>query len=241
VQLIEDGARESVGEFLRQRQALDVVIPRGGAGLISYVCEHSSVPVIETGAGVCHVFVDESAPADMVTTIVLNAKTQRPSVCNAIETLLVHEAWAAANLLDLAQQLQAVGVTLKGCAATRALVPGIQDATEEDWATEYLALTLAVRIVDSVEAAVEHITQYGTRHSESILSVEQSSVDYFLQHVDAAAVYHNASTRFTDGFEFGFGAEIGISTQKLHARGPMGLPELTSYKYVCRGTGQARA
>lgn len=241
VQLVKDIDRESVSDFLKQRDFIDVMIPRGGAGLIQFVCENSTVPVLETGAGNCHVFIDASADPDQAVAIVINAKTQRPSVCNAIETVLVHESWPVDSLQMLLRALQDHQVHIKACEKTRSIEPALEAATESDWETEYLELTLAIKIVTGVNEAVTHINHYGTKHSECIVTAENSSRDFFFQNVDAAAVYHNASTRFTDGFQFGFGAEIGISTQKLHARGPMGLTELTSYKYLCRGYGQIRS
>lgn len=241
VQLVTDIDRESVSDFLKQRDYIDVMIPRGGAGLIQFVCENSTVPVLETGAGNCHVFIDASADPGQAVAIVINAKTQRPSVCNAIETVLIHEAWPVDSLQTLLRVLQQQHVRIKACEKTRVFEPALESASETDWETEYLELTLAVKIVADVNEAVAHINRYGTKHSECIVTAENSSRDFFFQNVDAAAVYHNASTRFTDGFQFGFGAEIGISTQKLHARGPMGLTELTSYKYLCRGHGQIRA
>ena len=245
VQFIDRVERETVDLMIRARGLVDLAIPRGGAGLISYVGERALVPVIETGVGNCHVYVDRTANLDMADAIVVNAKTQRPSVCNAMETLLVHEAVAPSWLPRIAQELAQRGVELRVCPTSmqhlqRAGIPSVVPATEEDWGTEFLRLVLAVRVVPSLQAAVEHIAEYGTRHSEAIVTEDPEAAEAFLAQVDAAAVYHNASTRFTDGFEFGFGVEIGISTQKLHARGPMGLRELTSYKYVVRGHGHVR-
>jgi len=242
VQLLEEGTREEVNKMLKMNDYLDVLIPRGGAGLIRSVVDNASVPVLETGAGNCHVYVDESAKPDMARDIVVNAKTHRPAVCNAAETLLVHEAWAEKHLSDLLRALKEKGVELRGCERTRELAKDIDivPATEEDWSTEYLDYTMAVAVVDSVDSAIEHINRYSTKHSESIVTESKENARNFQKRVDSAAVYHNASTRFTDGFEFGFGAEIGISTQKLHARGPMGLEALTSSKYVIYGTGQIR-
>lgn len=242
IQLLEEGTREEVNQLLKLNEYLDVLIPRGGAGLIRSVVENSSVPVLETGVGNCHIYVDETANLEMAQQIIINAKTQRPAVCNAAETLLVHEEWAKQNLSQLLQPLVDKDVELRGCPKTLQYAPNlpIVPATEVDWETEFLDYTLAVSIVPSVQEAVSHISKYGTKHSESIVTENQENADIFLSQVDAAAVYHNASTRFTDGFEFGFGAEIGISTQKLHARGPMGLPALTSYKYKIYGTGQIR-
>lgn len=240
VQLIETTDREAVNLLLRANEYLDVLIPRGGAGLIRTVVEKATVPVIETGVGNCHVYVDAEADLEMAQKIVINAKTQRPAVCNAMETLLVHEGIAAAFLPPLAAGLKEKGVVLRGCERTRELVPWAEAATEEDWATEYLDLILAVRVVDGLEAALEHIHTYGTKHSEAIVTNNYHTAREFLARVDAAAVYVNASTRFTDGYEFGFGAEIGISTQKLHARGPMGPEQLTTFKYIIFGSGQIR-
>ncbi|MFD2370457.1 glutamate-5-semialdehyde dehydrogenase [Brevibacillus sp. GCM10020057] len=223
---------------------VDVIIPRGGAGLIQRVLQQSSVPVLETGVGNCHIFVDQSAHYDMAEAIVLNAKTSRPAVCNAAETLLLHREWPLDRQHALLARLLAAGVELRACEQTRALhsdlAEQLKTATEQDWDTEFSALVMAVRTVDSLNDALEHIQRHSTGHSEAIVSEDRASAERFLAAVDATTVYHNASTRFTDGGEFGFGAEIGISTQKLHARGPMGLPALTSYKYVVRGTGQIR-
>lgn len=241
VTFIDDPDRRAVDELLTAKGLVDVVIPRGGAGLIQHVVETATVPVIETGVGNCHLYVDEAADLHMALELAVNAKTQRPGVCNAIETLLVHEKIAADFLPRVVSALRERGVEIRGCPKTREVVPDVVPATEEDWWTEYLGLTLAVRVVADVEAAVEHINRYGTRHSEAIVTENREAAEIFLRDVDAAAVYHNASTRFTDGFQFGFGAEIGISTQKLHARGPMGLKELTTYKYVVRGNGQIRS
>ena len=219
---------------------LDVIIPRGGAGLIRHIVENSSVPVIETGTGVCHTFVDESADLDKALAIAINAKTSRPSVCNAMETLLVHEGAAETFLPLLREAMEEKSVELRGCPRTLDILPGLKAATEEDWSTEYGDLILAVKVVSGLDEAIEHINRYNTGHSETIVTENLVSAHRFQQEVDAAAVYVNASTRFTDGFEFGFGAEIGISTQKLHARGPMGLRELTSTKYLIYGEGQVR-
>jgi glutamate-5-semialdehyde dehydrogenase len=242
VQLLEEGTREEVNKMLKMNDYLDVLIPRGGAGLIRSVVDNASVPVIETGAGNCHIYIDETAQPTMARDIVINAKTQRPAVCNAAETLLVHEAWAIHHLADLLKTLQEKNVEVRGCERTRQLAGGVKvlPATEEDWDTEYLDYTITVGIVDSVDSAIDHINRHSTKHSEAIITENEENARIFQQRVDSAAVYHNASTRFTDGFEFGFGAEIGISTQKLHARGPMGLPALTSSKYVIYGTGQIR-
>ena len=240
IELIHSTDRAAVMELMRLTDYLDCLIPRGGAGLIRSVLENAQVPVIETGVGNCHVYVDESADLDMALEIVFNAKCQRPGVCNAMETLLVHQAVAERFLPLVAARLVPAGVELRGDERTRQLLPDLAPATEEDWATEYLALILAVAVVDDLSAAMDHIARYGTRHSEAIVTSDYAHAQRFLEQVDAAAVYVNASTRFTDGGQFGLGAEIGISTQKLHARGPMGLAELTSCKWVVRGEGQVR-
>lgn len=240
IQLIEDSDRASVNEMLKANGLLDVVIPRGGASLIRTVVENASVPVIETGAGICHTFVDETAQLEMAAQIALNAKAQRPSVCNSMETLLVHEQFAQKHLAQLLAPLTEANVEIRGCKDSQILLSSIVAATEQDFATEYNDYILNVRIVQDVNEAIAHITKYGTMHSECIVTEDENNAALFLQSIDAAAVYHNASTRFTDGFEFGFGAEIGISTQKLHARGPMGLPALTSTKYIVQGNGQIR-
>jgi len=226
--------------MMRLNGYLDVLIPRGGAGLIRSVLENATVPVIETGIGNCHIFVDASADLQMACDIIVNAKTQRTGVCNAAETLLVHRQAAAEFLPLAAQALIEKGVELRGCPQTCRWVPGIQEATEADYETEFLDLILAVKVVDSLEAAIEHINYYGTKHSEAIITNDYANAQQFTAQVDAAAVYVNASTRFTDGGQFGFGAEMGISTQKLHARGPMGLREMTTIKYIIRGNGQVR-
>jgi glutamate-5-semialdehyde dehydrogenase len=240
IALVETTDRQAVTALLKLNQYLDVIIPRGGAGLIKTVVENSTVPVIETGTGVCHIFVDASADLGMAQDIAFNAKVSRPGVCNAMETLLVHEAVAPQFLPAMLERYRQAGVEIRGCAQTMNYHPAVKPATDQDWAAEFLDLILAVRIVTGLEAALEHIAAYSTRHSEAIVTRDYDNARRFQQEVDAAAVYVNASTRFTDGFEFGFGAEIGISTQKLHARGPMGLPELTSIKYVINGTGQIR-
>lgn len=240
VTLLHDTSRETASEMMQLRGLIDVLIPRGGAGLIAAVVRNASVPVIETGTGNCHVYVHEKADLRMAVDIIANAKAQRVSVCNAAETLLVDQAVAAA-FLPLAQAaLAAKGVELRGCPRTRAVLGGITAACDADWTTEYLDYILAVRVVDGIDEAIEHITHYSTGHSECIVTQDDAAAARFLREIDAAAVYHNASTRFTDGEQFGMGAEIGISTQKMHARGPMGLRELCSYKYVVRGQGQIR-
>ena len=238
--LIETTDRQAVNAMLKLNQYLDVIIPRGGAGLIKTVVENSTVPVIETGTGVCHTYVDATADIAMAHSIAFNAKVSRPAVCNSMETLLVHQDAAAALLPGLLTAYRQAGVELRGCAHTRQYHPDVIQATEADWATEYHDLILSVKVVPDMEAALDHIATYSTRHSEAIVTKDYANGRRFLQEVDAAAVYINASTRFTDGFEFGFGAEIGISTQKMHARGPMGLPELTSIKYIVYGDGQIR-
>ncbi|AIE60169.1 glutamate-5-semialdehyde dehydrogenase [Bacillus methanolicus] len=240
VQLIEDTSRETAKVLFHLNEYIDVLIPRGGKNLIETVVRESTVPVLETGAGNCHVFIDETADPSMAERIVLNAKTQRPSVCNAIESLLIHETWFERHGEALLQALVNSGVEIIGDQAVCDVLPSAKKATEDDWYTEYLALTVSVKVVKSVEDAISHINKYGTKHSEAIITENSENASIFLNNVDAAAVYHNASTRFTDGFEFGYGAEIGISTQKLHARGPMGLTALTSSKYFIYGNGQIR-
>ena len=241
VQLIEDTTRQSSVELMGLTEYLDVLIPRGGKGLIRAVVENAKVPVIETGAGNCHVYVDESADIDMAAEIIYNAKTSRPSVCNAIETILVHEKIAEKALPVIKARLDEKNVELRGDERTRAILGDcVKPAVEDDWYTEYGDYILAVRVVDDIKSAVEHIAKYSTGHSECIVTKDYNSASYFTSAVDSAAVYVNASTRFTDGGEFGNGAEIGISTQKLHARGPMGLNELTSMKFIIEGNGQVR-
>ena len=240
VQLVEDTSRQSAQELMGLTGYLDVLIPRGGAGLIRSVKENSRVPVIETGVGNCHAYVDAAADLDMAADIVYNAKCSRPSVCNAIETLLVHEKLAGEALPRIKSRLDEKRVELRGCEKTRAILSGVAAATEKDWATEYNDYILAVKVVGSLEEALGHIARYSSGHSEVIVTEDYSAAQRFLEEVDSAAVYVNASTRFTDGGEFGLGAEIGISTQKLHARGPMGLEQLTSTKFLVRGRGQIR-
>ena len=240
VQIVKDTNRETAKEMMRLNGYIDMLIPRGGAGLIQTVVQNSTVPVIETGVGNCHIFVDASADLNRAVDIVLNAKTQRPGVCNACESLLVHSQAAEAFLPIVGKALMEKGVEIRGDEKTISLIPQAKPAVEEDWGKEYLDLILSVKVVDSLEEAIDHIRKYGTKHSEAILTESYSNAQTFLQEVDAAAVYVNASTRFTDGEQFGFGAEIGISTQKLHARGPMGLKELTTTKYVIYGNGQIR-
>jgi len=239
IQLLWDTSRETASAFMKLNTYIDVLIPRGSAGLIATVVNQSTIPVIETGSGNCHIYVDEEADLFMAANIVHNAKTQRIGVCNACESLLVHEKIAASFLPVLKDSLAEKQVELRGDEAARSIIP-IKEATEEDWGTEYLDYILSIKTVGSVEEAISHINRYNTGHSEAIITENHTHAEKFLQEVDAAAVYVNASTRFTDGFEFGFGAEIGISTQKLHARGPMGLEALTSYKYHILGTGQIR-
>lgn len=237
--LIESTDREVTTQFMKMKEYVDLLIPRGGAGLIRSVVENSTIPVIETGTGNCHIFVDESADLSKAINIILNAKTQRVGVCNACESLIIHENIKKEFLPELSKALRAKDVIIHGDDATREEIECLE-ATEEDFATEYLALELSIKVVSSVEEAIEHINRYSTHHSEAILTANEVNKEKFLRGVDAACVYVNSSTRFTDGFEFGFGAEIGISTQKLHARGPMGLKELTSYKYLITGDYSVR-
>ena len=242
VELLDSSTRQSVHELIKARGLVDVIIPRGGAGLITFVTENSAVPVIETGAGNCHIFVDESADFDMADRIVINAKTQRPSVCNSAEKVLVHEHIAAEYVPRIVKKLIEAGVEVRGDGKARTLAAGLHvgTATEQDWYEEYLRLCMAVAVVANVDDAIAHINRYSTKHSDSILTHDEANARKFLRGVDSAAVYWNASTRFTDGAEFGFGAEMGISTQKLHCRGPFALAELTSSKYEIVGTGQVR-
>lgn len=240
VQVLSDTSRETAALLMKMNGYIDVLIPRGGKNLIKSVVENATVPVIETGAGNCHVFVDESADISMALDIIDNAKTQRPSVCNAAETLLVHENIAKNFLPAVRERLQQKNVELRGCKRTLEIIPGITEATEEDFYTEYNDYILSVKIVSGVGEAVSHINEHSTKHSEAIVTKNAENAEYFTCGIDSAAVYVNASTRFTDGEEFGFGAEIGISTQKLHARGPMGLEALTTYKYIITGNGQIR-
>jgi len=241
VQTVDDFGRDGARALMNARGLVDVLVPRGSASLIETVVTESTVPVIETGAGVVHVFLDETARADWARDIVLNAKTQRPSVCNAVETVLVHRAAADRLLPELLVSLAEAGVSVHGDATVAGYDPRVLAATDEDWAAEYLSLDLAVRVVDDLDGALEHIRRYSTQHTESIITDDDDAARRFLAEVDSAVVLVNASTRFTDGGEFGFGAEVGISTQKLHARGPMGLAELTSTKWLGRGDGQVRA
>jgi glutamate-5-semialdehyde dehydrogenase len=238
IQLLEDTSRETASKMFRLNEYLDVLIPRGGAGLIQSVIQNATVPVLETGVGNCHVFIDESANEKMAIDIAINAKLHRPSVCNAAETVLIHEKWP--YISELITALHERGVELRGDETLTTNYSCINKATEEDWYTEFLDSILAVKLVDSVEEAIDHIEQYGTNHSEAIISENEKNVQLFFKSIDAAVLYHNASTRFTDGEQFGYGAEIGISTQKLHARGPMGLRALTTTKAIVYGNGQIR-
>ena len=241
IALVQDTSRQSATELMQLTDYLDVLIPRGGAGLIRSVVENAKVPVIETGVGNCHVYVDASADIEMAANIIFNAKTSRPSVCNAIETVLVHKDAAAAALPAIKAELDKKQVEIRGCEKTREILGDcVSPATEDDYAREFLDYILAVKVVDSLDDALDHIAKYSTGHSESIVTADYSAAEKFTSCVDSAAVYVNASTRFTDGGEFGLGAEIGISTQKLHARGPMGLNELTSMKFIIKGSGQIR-
>jgi glutamate-5-semialdehyde dehydrogenase len=242
IELLDSSTRESVQDLIKARGLVDVIIPRGGAGLIAFVSENSSVPVIETGAGNCHIFVDESADLEMADRIVINAKTQRPSVCNAAEKLLIHEKIAAQYVPRIVKKLIDAGVEVRGDEKARRLGTGlkIDPALEQDWYEEYLRLCMGVRVVTNLDEAIDHINRFSTKHSDSIVTRDETNARKFLRSVDSAAVYWNASTRFTDGAEFGFGAEMGISTQKLHCRGPFALEELTSSKYEIVGTGQVR-
>jgi glutamate-5-semialdehyde dehydrogenase len=242
IELLDSTTRQSVHDLIKARGLVDVIIPRGGAGLITFVTENSTVPVIETGAGNCHIFVDESADFDMADRIVINAKTQRPSVCNAAEKLLIHESIAANYVPRIVKKLIEAGVEVRGDGKARSLAAGLPvgPATKQEWYEEYLRLCMAIAVVASVDDAIAHINHYSTKHSDSIVTHDEANGRRFLRGVDSAAVYWNASTRFTDGAEFGFGAEMGISTQKLHCRGPFALAELTSSKYEIIGTGQVR-
>ncbi len=240
VQLIEDTSREVANEMMKLDEYLDVLIPRGGAGLIKAVLENSTVPVIETGAGNCHVYVDSEADIKMATDIIINAKVQRPGVCNAIEKVVIHKDILESAIKPIVKELKENDVEVRGDEDVRKFEKDVLEATEDDWTEEYLDLTIAIKTVDNIDEAIEHINTYGTGHSDSIITNNYFSSQQFLEQVDSAAVYVNASTRFTDGAEFGYGAEIGISTQKLHARGPMGLKELTSTKYIIYGDGQIR-
>ena len=240
VQIVENTSHEIANELMKAHEYIDVLIPRGSARLINTVINNSTVPCIQTGVGNCHIFVDESAKLDDAVNIIVNAKTQRPGVCNAVETLLIHKNVASSVLPNIGKELQARGVEIRGDETVREYITNSIPATEEDWATEYEDYIVAIKVVEDLDEVIKHIAKYGTKHSESIITENYSNAQRFLNEVDAAAVYVNASTRFTDGGQFGFGAEIGISTQKLHARGPMGLKELTTTKYVIMGNGQVR-
>ena len=240
IQLIEDTSREGATEFMKMNGVVDVLIPRGSAGLIQNAVQNATVPIIETGTGNCHVYFEDTADIDKALPILINAKTQRTSVCNACESLLIDEAFAQRHLREIVQSLRDKNVEIVACEKCRAIVPELAPASEEDFYTEFLALKISIKIVHGVDEAIAHINKYGTHHSDSIVTNDAAAAEKFLNEVDSAAVYVNASTRFTDGFEFGLGAEMGISTQKLHARGPMGLCELTSYKYQVTGNGQIR-
>ena len=240
LQLVDDVSRESAVAMMKLNEYLDILIPRGGAGLIRAVVENSSVPVIETGVGNCHIYIDETAKPEMAVKVTVNAKTHRPGVCNAAESLLVHSSVAESILPLICKELKEKNVEIRGDEKVCSIIPYAIQASEEDYYTEFLDLIISVKVIDSTEKAISHINKYGSKHSEAIVTENYSNAQKFLEEVDAAAVYVNASTRFTDGFEFGFGAEIGISTQKLHARGPMGLKELTTSKYIIFGSGQIR-
>ncbi|QIG40566.1 glutamate-5-semialdehyde dehydrogenase [Microbacterium sp. 4R-513] len=241
IQTVDEFGREGAKALMQARGIVDVLVPRGSAQLIETVVTESSVPVIETGAGVVHIVLDETAPLDWARDIVVNAKVQRPSVCNSVETVLVHRGAAERLVPPLVDALRARGVTVHGDGVVQGLAGGVVTATDEDWQTEYLSLDLAMRVVDDLDDALDHIRTYSTHHTESIVTEDEANAERFLAEVDSAVVMVNTSTRFTDGGEFGFGAEVGISTQKLHARGPMGLAELTSTKWLARGSGQVRA
>lgn len=240
IQFIETTDRAAIYSLLKMNKYIDLVIPRGGEGLIQTVIENSTIPVIKHDKGVCHVYVDNESDLEMGRKIAFNAKVQRPGVCNAMETLLVHEAICAQFLPTIISELEAAGVEVKGCEQTRSIMPHVKEATEQDWYTEYLDLILSVRVVKDIDEAIEHISKYGSAHSEAIITNNYTKALKFLREVDSAAVFVNASTRFTDGNQFGLGAELGISTQKLHSRGPMGLEDLTTTKYIVFGQGQVR-
>jgi glutamate-5-semialdehyde dehydrogenase len=242
IELLDSTTRQTVHDLIKARGLVDVIVPRGGAGLITFVTENSTVPVIETGAGNCHIFVDVTGDFDMADRIVINAKTQRPSVCNSAEKLLVHSAIAAQYIPHIVKKLMDAGVEVRGDEKARSLASGLPvgPTTDQEWYDEYLRLCMAIAVVANVDEAVAHINKFSTKHSDSIITADEANARKFLRGVDSAAVYWNASTRFTDGAEFGFGAEMGISTQKLHCRGPFALVELTSTKYEIVGTGQIR-
>jgi glutamate-5-semialdehyde dehydrogenase len=241
VELVDDISHDAVSEMIKMRGYLDLIIPRGGKALIDFVIENSLVPTLETGSGNCHIFVDESADLDMALKIIENAKVQRPGTCNAAEKVLIHRKIAGEFIPKLHDRLSKLGVEMRGCEESLKILPTMKPASEDDWSTEYLDLILGIKVVKDVENAINHINKYGTKHSESIITRDYQNAMKFTSQIDAAALYINASTRFTDGGEFGFGAEIGISTQKLHARGPVGLRELTTYKYIVFGDGQVRS
>jgi glutamate-5-semialdehyde dehydrogenase len=240
IQIIKTKDRQAVMAMLKMDDHIDLIVPRGGKGLIRTVVENSAIPVIRHEDGVCHVFVDDSADLNMALEICFNAKVQRPGVCNAMETMLIHSAVAAEFLPKMCGRFVEAGVELRGCGRTRKIYPDMLAATEEDWYAEYLDLILSIGIVDSLDEAINHITTYGSHHSDAIVTSNYERAQRFIKEVDSAAVYVNASTRFTDGYEFGLGAEMGISTQKLHCRGPMGLEDLTTQKYIVYGNGQVR-
>ena len=240
VQFIASTNREATQQLFTMKQHIDVLIPRGGASLINAVVNNATVPVLETGVGNCHLYIDESADVEKALTILVNAKTDRPAVCNAAETVIIHKSWFERHLSALIQTFIENGITVHGDETTVKNIPNSHPASENDWANEYLSLDIAVKVVESIDEAIDHIDQYGTKHSEAIITEDQQAATLFMKSVDASAIYHNASTRFTDGGALGFGAEIGISTQKLHARGPMGLPALTTVKYLMSGNGQIR-
>jgi len=240
VTMINVTDRSAVEVLLRQDSLVDLIIPRGGEGLIRYVSENSLIPVIKHYKGVCHLYIDKSADFKMALNIMLNAKVQRPGVCNAIEKMLVHKDIARKFLPEAARILGGKGVELRGCCQAIKILPGIKKASEKDWREEYLDLILTVKVVKDAKEAISHINKYGSRHSDAIVTKNNKTADRFLKEVDSACVYHNASTRFTDGYQFGMGAEIGISTDKIHARGPMALEELCTYKYMIFGSGQTR-
>ncbi len=240
VQVIPHTDRRAIEEMLKLEEFIDVIIPRGGEGLIRFVVEHSRIPVIKHYKGVCHIFVDASADMEMALEVCYNAKVQRPGVCNAMETLLVHYEVASRFLLPMAERFQRAGVEIRGCSRTRQLLPTVKEATEEDWYAEYLDLILAIRIVDDIEEAIQHIKKYGSKHTEAIITSDYGNAQRFLREVDSSTVLVNASTRFSDGYQLGLGAEIGISTTKLHAFGPMGVEDLTTTKFIIYGNGQIR-
>ncbi|MBW2038726.1 MAG: glutamate-5-semialdehyde dehydrogenase [Deltaproteobacteria bacterium] len=240
VQVVPNTERKTVEEMLKLEEFIDVIIPRGGEGLIRFVVEHSRIPVIKHYKGVCHIFIDASADMEMALEICYNAKVQRPGVCNAMETLLVHRDIAPRFLPPMAERLQGAGVKIRGCGRTRQILPGVKEVREEDWYAEYLDLILAVRVIDNIEEAIRHIEQYGSRHTEAIITSDYGNAQRFLREVDSSTVLVNASTRFSDGYQLGLGAEIGISTTKLHAFGPMGVEDLTTTKFIIYGNGQIR-